>query len=100
MTDFELKCLRALAQKPLTGVELARGLWPDSPGWRKEVNCDGSWTGKGFIRNNNAGMSRPAKAAMCRLIHRGFVRDEPKSRNLKTQFRRFELTVAGMEAIK
>lgn len=94
VTAKQLQVIHILRRGPMTGVEVARAMWPDSKGWRKQVKSEGFRSS--FVRSNEAGMSRPAKAMLTRLMRLGLVKYEDKTRWGLTQNSRYELTCEGI----
>lgn len=94
MTDSQKRAIEILRSGAKTGLEVAMEMWPDSPGWAKPVN-NVHGRHAGGTRNNNAGMSRPAKAMLTRLMKMGLVRESARESGLKTQFHKYELTAEG-----
>lgn len=94
MTDPQKRVIEILRSGAKTGLEVAIQMWPDSPGWKKPVN-NVHGRSAGGTRNNNAGMSRPAKAILTRLMKIGLVRESARGSREKTQFWKYELTTEG-----
>lgn len=90
MTKTQLKVLRFLSKGSATGLEVARHLWPNSKGWERQVK---SALG---VRNNNAGMSRPAKGILTRLMKASLVDID---RGPVSQCDRFSIRFGGREIL-
>jgi len=94
LTITQRKALQIIRDDP--GVrprEFARAMWPDSPGWKRFVQCGpkGSHQGGGMYRAGGAYMGKLARLADPPLIARTY------SGRFDTGYR---LTTAGYKALR
>lgn len=93
MTATERRLLEFLrsCEQPASGTEIARQLWPDSPGWNRVFRCGqhGSTAGAAMRRLGGSYASRVAR-------HRGWVGYDYGS----THLRRYFITSSGAKALE